>query len=241
LSAVFLGESWTLRSLPGLNVPYWSLNYEAWYYILFAAATFLRGRRRVGAIIGAALLTGPKILLLLPVWLMGVAAWQWRTALPRTLGSPVVIICLVGFGALQSFGGQQLFWHPHSRWLPPGFSLYDYVFCLIMALLIVGLANAPLPMPGHRIVHLVRNLAATSFGLYLLHYPLLNFVGAAVPGPPDSTLHRILVFSLALGAALGLACLIEPRKTSLKRHLRSTLHFLFGQAAPQPVARQRLS
>ena len=132
LSAVFLGESWTLRSLPGLNVPYWSLNYEAWYYILFAAATFLRGRRRVGAIIGAALLTGPKILLLLPVWLMGVAAWQWRTALPRTLGGPVVIICLVAFGALQSFGGQQLFWHPHSRWLPPGFSLYDYVFCLIM-------------------------------------------------------------------------------------------------------------
>ena len=45
LSAVFLGESWTLRVLPGFNVPYWSLNYEAWYYVLFAAAIFLRGDR----------------------------------------------------------------------------------------------------------------------------------------------------------------------------------------------------
>src|SRR5215813_6648694 len=37
LSAAFLGESWVLTMLPGFNVPYWSLNYEAWYYVLFAA------------------------------------------------------------------------------------------------------------------------------------------------------------------------------------------------------------
>src|SRR5207248_10998830 len=58
LSAVFLGESWTIRVLPGFNVPYWSLNYEAWYYVLFAAAIFLRGRPRVAVLIVAALLAG---------------------------------------------------------------------------------------------------------------------------------------------------------------------------------------
>jgi peptidoglycan/LPS O-acetylase OafA/YrhL len=35
LSAVFLGESWTIRVLPGFNVRYWSLNYEAWYSYFF--------------------------------------------------------------------------------------------------------------------------------------------------------------------------------------------------------------
>ena len=69
LSAVFLGQSWALDVLPGLNVPFWSLNYEAWYYILFGAIMFLQGRHRIAALGVAALLAGPKILVLLPVWL----------------------------------------------------------------------------------------------------------------------------------------------------------------------------
>ena len=123
LSAVFLGESWTIRVLPGFNVPYWSLNYEAWYYVLFAAAIFLRGRPRIAAVIVAALLAGPRILFLLPVWLMGVAAWRWRAELPRRLGRPLgrplVLVCLAGFIALEALGGERLFWHPSSGWLPP--------------------------------------------------------------------------------------------------------------------------
>ncbi|HJY52187.1 MAG TPA: hypothetical protein VJ349_26610, partial [Stellaceae bacterium] len=110
LSAVFLGESWTIRVLPGFNVPYWSLNYEAWYYVLFAAAIFLRGRPRIAALIAAALLAGPRILSLLPVWLMGVAAWRWRAELPWQLGRPLVFVCLAGFIALEAFGGKRMFW-----------------------------------------------------------------------------------------------------------------------------------
>ena len=80
LSVVFLGQSWTLDVAPRSDLPFWSLNYEAWYYVLFAAATFLRGWRRMAALSAAALMAGPKILLLFPVWLMGAAAWRWRAA-----------------------------------------------------------------------------------------------------------------------------------------------------------------
>ena len=241
LSAMFLGESWTTRVLPGRNVPYWSLNYEAWYYILFAAATFLRGRPRIAVITVAALLAGPRILFLLPVWLIGVAAWRWRAELPRQLGVPLVVACLTGFIALEGLGGQHLFWHPSSRWMPPASSAYDYILGAVVALFIVGLAHVQLPMPGRRFEQLVRGLAGTSFGLYLLHYPLLNFFGTAVPGPPEGALHRVLVFGLALGGALGLASLIEPRKTALKRQLRSALHLLLGKPPPPAVARERLT
>src|SRR5438552_16427620 len=184
-SAVFLGESWTIRVLPGFNVPYWSLNYEAWYYILFAAAIFLRGRPRIAVFIVAALLAGPRILFLLPVWLMGVAVWRWRAGLPRQLGRPLVAVCLAGFIALETFGGERLFCRRSSGWLPPDFSTYDFVLGALVALFIVGLANVQLPMPGYRFERLVRGLAGMSFGLYLLHYPLLNFFGTVVPGSPD--------------------------------------------------------
>ena len=81
----------------------------------------------------------------------------------------------------------------------------------------------------------------TSFGLYLLHYPLLNFFGTVMPGPPDGALHRVLVFGLTLAGALGLASLVEPRKGALKAQLRTVLHVLLGKPPPPAVARQRLS
>ncbi len=200
---------------------------------------------RIAAVIVAALLAGPRILFLLPVWLMGVAAWRWRAELPRPLGRPLgrplVIVCLAGFFALEALGGEQLFWHPRNEWLPPNFSAYDFVLGALVALFIIGLANVQLPMPTARFERLVRGLAGTSFGLYLLHYPLLNFIGTVVPGPPDRALHRVLVFGLALGGALGLASLIEPRKAALKAQLRSALQFILGKPPPSTVVRQRVS
>jgi peptidoglycan/LPS O-acetylase OafA/YrhL len=150
-------------------------------------------------------------------------------------------VCPAGIIALAALGGQQLFWRPSSGWLPPDSSAYDFVLGALVAFFIVGLANVQLPMPRARLERLVRRLAGTSFGLYLLHYPLLNFFGTVVPGPPDGASHRVLVFGLALGGALGLASLIEPRKGALKGQLRSALHLLLGKPPPPAVARQRLS
>jgi len=141
---------------------------------------------------------------------------------------------LAGFIALEAIGGEHLFWHPRSRWSPPEFSAYDYILGSIVTLFIVGLANARLAMPAPRIQRMVHGLAGTTFGLYLLHFPLLNFFATAVPGPPDGAAHRMLVFGLALSAGLGLAHLIEPRKVALKRGLYAVL-----SRRPQPVvARQ---
>jgi peptidoglycan/LPS O-acetylase OafA/YrhL len=172
---------------------------------------------------------------------MGVAAWRWRAELPRQLGRPLVFVCLAGFIALETLGGRQLFWHPGSGWLPPDSSAYDFVLGALVGVFLIGLANVQLPMPPARFERLVRGLAGTSFGLYLLHYPLLNFFGTVVPGSPNATLHRVLVFGFTLGGALGLASLIEPRKGVLKAQLRAGLHFLLEKSSPPAVARQRLS
>lgn len=226
LSAIFLGASWNLFEQPGSNVPFWSLNYEAWYYVLFAAAVFLHGPRRVLATAAAALLAGPKILLLFPVWLMGVSAWRWRTALQPRFGIPVAFAAVAGFIALEALGVRQFFRPAATQWLPPFYSVHDYIVGALVAFFIVGLANASLPMPGAASQRLIRTLAGTAFGLYLLHYPLLNFFGTIVPGPPDATMHRVLVFALTFGGSIALAHLIEQRKAALKRALRSGLDMI---------------
>jgi len=222
LSVVFLGESWTLVMPPGSDVPYWSVDHEAWYYVLFAVATFLQGRRRMVAITVTALVAGPNILVLFPLWLMGLLAWRRRTALPGQLGTPLALGAVAGFIGLEALGGRQLFQPANSPWLGE-VSVYDYIVGPLVALFIVGLANARLPMPGAAVQRVIRFLAGTTFGLYLLHFPLLNFFATVIPGPADRASHRMLVFALTLGVAIAFSHVIEQQKAPLKRALRSGL------------------
>jgi len=242
LSAVFLGQTWTLDMPPGSDLPFGSLDYEAWYYILFGLAMFLQGRRRIVALAAAALLVGPKILLFLPLWLMGVFAWRWRAALPRQMGALLAFAALAAFIGLEKLGGQQLFLfqHPPAPLLPWQFSAYDYIVSALVALFIVGLANAPLPMPGAAVQRVIRFLAGTTFGLYLLHFPLLLFFGTVIPGPADSTSHRILVFGLTLGVAIAFSHVIEQQKGALKGALRSGLEMVRSKRSRPVLERQGL-
>ena len=237
LSTFFLGQSWILKVSPGSNLPFWSLNHEAWYYIIFACIIFFSGKRRVFLLLLAALLAGPKILLLFPVWLMGVAAWRIKDVIPQRLGPVLALGAVGGFIGLEMIGGQKLFVVTHTLWLPLDFSAYDYVVGTIVAILLCGIARSRLPMPGKKLTVAVHALAGTTFGLYLFHFPLLNFFGSVLPGEPASLSHRVLLFTLTLGTALAAAALVERRKSTLKRLLRATLKSPVASGAPiSPVA-----
>jgi peptidoglycan/LPS O-acetylase OafA/YrhL len=240
LSVVFLGQSWTLDVAPRSDLPFWSLNYEAWYYVLFAAAVFLRGQRRMAALAVAALVAGPKIFLLFPVWLMGVVAWRWRAMLPPVCGTPLAfgaVALLIGF---ESLGGSLLFEHMNMPWLLSSCSPYDYIVGALVAFFIVGLANASLPMPGATVERLVRYLAGATFGLYLLHNPLLIFLGTVIPGAADRPVRRILLFGLTLGGSILIAHLIERQKGAFRRALHFGLDTLRERPLRPVLQRERL-
>ena len=135
LSAVFLSECWSWI-VPGSNGPWWSVNYEAWYYVLFGVATFMRGRQRMVALAVAAVVAGPPILIFFPLWLMGLTAWRWRTLLPNQLGAPLAIGAVAAFIGLEALGGQNLFQIVSSFWLPGNFSAYAYIVGALVALLL---------------------------------------------------------------------------------------------------------
>ena len=182
LPLVFLSES-TWGAGPVWNPPYWSLCYEVWYYALFGAAVYLRGPRRIMALVAATLLAGPRVLLLMPIWLVGVVLAltpQARRNSPWT-------------GALLVIAGLAGAWF-HTAWVMPGlhliksltapfemqlsfsrFALSDLLLGLAVAATFAGLR--PLcnrwPQPWLALERPARTVAGFSFTLYLFHWPLL--------------------------------------------------------------------
>ena len=83
---------------PGTNGPFWSLSYEAAYYILFGAFVFLAGFRRALVIALLLLAVGVKPLLLMPSWLFGV--WLYHRGSAAVPSLALGVACFAGAGLL---------------------------------------------------------------------------------------------------------------------------------------------
>ncbi len=90
------------------NGPRWSLGYEAVHYAIFAALFYLSGARKwlvAGALL---LIAGPKVLLLLPIWWLGV--WTWKRAQQGPL--PADKAALAFFGSIAAHAIFRWSWLP---------------------------------------------------------------------------------------------------------------------------------
>jgi peptidoglycan/LPS O-acetylase OafA/YrhL len=229
----FVNELWFSSVRAFSNGPYWSIAYEFWYYMLFGAATFLRGGRRTVGLIAIALLIGPKILLLLPVWLAGV--WAYRTRLAAALSPAAALLLLFG-----SLGGYLLFrvlgtpevldaWV--SEWLGHDFAkdklrwskyfLSSYCIGAFIAVHFVAARAVfrhwpAIHFPGQRaIVH----LAGFSFALYLFHYPLLYCFSALAHHWDITGAGRYASVPVTLLLIWLIGPWVERQKTPLRRLL----------------------
>jgi peptidoglycan/LPS O-acetylase OafA/YrhL len=75
-NALFLGELWGMTYHPFSIFPYWSLHYEVWFYLLLATTLVQSLPRKVILFVLVFALMGPKIWLLLPCWLFGLAVFR---------------------------------------------------------------------------------------------------------------------------------------------------------------------
>nr|WP_314631306.1 acyltransferase [uncultured Noviherbaspirillum sp.] len=226
-SLLFIGQSWNLALAPPYNQPYWSLCYEVWYYAMYGAWVFAPRRWRWPALLLAALCAGPKILLLAPVWLMGVATWHLRGRLPAKLA----VLFFFGFMA----AGLLLFWFDVSVLLRNRLILYwpqmvqqldesalfvgDYLLGIAVAGNFLGaIALGERLKPLLRIERPVRFAASYSFSIYLYHMPLalLLWNGFGLRSP--------LVSALVLAAMLlGLGMLTEHQLPLYRRAMRRAM------------------
>jgi peptidoglycan/LPS O-acetylase OafA/YrhL len=245
---LFLGQSWTLAESPPFMIPYWSLCYEAWYYLLFGLACYLRGKRRLLAIGLALALMGYKMWLLLPVWLAG--AWLYRAAskpwLPPALAclgwlASLAAFCLyVGLNLeapLRAFGAAA--W-PFAA-LPLGSAdrfLADYLVC---AIVLANFACARDAGFGSllRLQGPIRLLASHTFTLYLSHMLVIRSWLAFYPHQRDSSLD-LLGLLLAIAAATILLGGVTERRLPAWRALFARLPGLRPRPAPRVPQRESL-
>lgn len=215
---VFSGNLWSAQVSPGSDIPYWSLGFEAWYYVAFGLFTFLGGWWRwIGA--GVALVVaGPGIAVLFPLWLLGV----WCRGV--VVGRGVAWLLLVGgmagvvLAAVFQMRQGQIYDAFELTAVRLGDYLQDYLVGLCFAAALVGIQGV-----GREIgwlsgrLAVMRWAAGATFALYLLHVPLLRFIAAVSPWPVGLWQVRVLVLLGVPVVVLALAEVTERRKMSWRR------------------------
>ncbi len=83
---------------------FWSLSYEVWYYAIFAAVFFARGRVRWCVVPLLMLIAGPRILLLSPPWLLGCGLYflSRRIVLPKSGALLLFFVSLFALVAIRA-------------------------------------------------------------------------------------------------------------------------------------------
>jgi peptidoglycan/LPS O-acetylase OafA/YrhL len=235
LHLLFAGELWHLTETPPWLLPYWSLGYEVWYYVLFGALFYARGKARIALVLALLAVMGPKLWLLLPVWMSGLLLYRQRLHLgvtPARLGWALTILALVLYKAsgsdlmLRALGS--------AIWPFPGFKLgsadrylADYVVGTLVFLNFLFAREADFSMPA-RLAALVRTLAAYTFTLYLIHTPVMGMWEAFYAH--DNSSWRDIA---ALGLCIALACYLAGFVTERRRGwFRQRFERLFTLAAP---------
>ncbi len=229
----FVSEVWFVSLRLFSNGPFWSISYEFWYYVIFGFATYLTGRLRIAAVAAASLVAGPKILLLFPVWLLGVWAfrsrvgdgWSLRMSAMVFAGTIMAYIALRGSGAIDRLDDEvsavlgramvveQLKW---SRYF-----VSSYLIGLLFAVNFVAARSIARHQPERPIPWSpqIAYLASFTFSLYLLHYPLLQFFAAVAEHAGWQSGKRLVVLVGTLAVVWALGGWLERQKHPLRRLL----------------------
>ncbi|MBO1079616.1 acyltransferase family protein [Roseomonas haemaphysalidis] len=240
-SLLFLNRIWHLNLDVGSNLPYWSLNYEVWYYILFGVAAFARSATRWIGVPIAAAICGPEILVLFPVWLFGVGAYAIVASNrigPRT-GMALFAMSIVAFITYDVAGGRAALGLP----LIPGLvnradALHDYVVGILFTANLIGFA-ASAPVLGRFILPIsrpVRWAAGATFTIYLFHLPVAQFLTTILPWPPTSWATRIILLCGSTIILFLIAEVTERRKDDWRPVGVAVLSLIRGRRAASPRA-----
>lgn len=218
-SFLMLQEVWNLNLVPGINGPFWSLSYEAFYYLAFGIIFYGRHRLKWLAVALLLVLSGPVIAALFPVWGLGFLAYRLCRAkmLPRPL---CIFLALAGLVLLAA--------SPYLRSVP--WLRFELMGNDILGRYIDGTAffmhllgayglTGWIPKMPNRVKATIATVAATTFPLYLLHRPLIQLFSYAGPDDAAGWPRRIVLIAGTL-LVVGLA---TPAIEKLRWIMRASL------------------
>jgi len=198
---------------PGSNGPWWSLSFEAAYYLLAGVALF--ARRGIAIIAGLIILAivGRTIIALLPLWALGYFLFRWRETLASALPHPR-LCWVLSIGAILAIpwllrSSPDMNFGVHFPWARQELNrnlAQDYAIAVAIAVHLVAADKmlAGVTWSPARAVPVIRFLGATTFPLYALHRPAMFFLAAISPWPAASVAGIAFVtVAIAIGVALA--------------------------------------
>ena len=216
-SALMLQEFWHVDLVPGINGPFWSLSFEALYYVVFGIAFFARSRWKWLAIGVALLAAGPMIAALLPIWALG---WYAYHLTRRLRLAPALNWIAFMAGLAMMVASPTLRHAAHANFtILGGVVVERYIDAAGFFLNLVGaygLCVQARPLPA-RLARAIAHIAGTTFVLYLFHRPLIQLFSYLGPADPASWGRRVLV----IGGSLLVVYAATPATEMLRRWLRS--------------------
>lgn len=230
---LFVNQLWFSNVSPGSDLPYWSLGFEVWYYLIFGLAVFAPSRLRWALAFVAVAVAGPRIALLFPIWLLGIVCYRssGQQNLSPRFGLALWAGTIVAYAAytvlLQQHVVRALRLLTADRYLVGAcFAMNIAGFRLMSPLLAGWLQTVAGP---------VRWVAGATFTLYLFHMPVAQLLSILAPWPAASLLRQFVVVGGTLAIVLLIAQLTERRKELWRRGMATGLFFIIGTDPPRPL------
>ena len=232
---LFLGEVWTIAERPFSADPYWSLSFEAWYYVWFATLFYFSGWRRIVLFFLVAVIVGYQHWLLFPIWLSGVSLYylkdRWRPTVSLARIGMLVSVSIVLF--LEYSGLDKTLWQLGvATWpfpnLPQGSTdqyMLDYVICVCALMHLFCARHAALKLPEF-IAGILSALAAYTFTLYLIHTVVMQFWRNNLDYDNNNLWHLFALCLIIVAVTFIVGELTEKRRQLFKRPIEKGLDLL---------------
>lgn len=226
-SITMLNKSWGIDQHFGSNGAYWSIPYEFWYYFIFGGFMLMKGWRRIVFTLVGVAIAGPKILILLPVWLLGVGAYHLlKRGLPGQLGLIVAIASMV-FLIMMLWSDYSSLGKAKFMGMLPDSLPWKYVVGICVAAHIYGISQTVERL--NRLFQLIHRplswFAGSTLALYLFHLPVIGLVNAiaTITGRSGYTTATLVIAPFALALTFGYWCELQkkPLRTALLRYWKS--------------------
>lgn len=223
LASLFLvHEAWHISYAPGINQPFWSLGYEAFYYLIFGLLAFYKGRAKIALVAIVFLAGGPLVFAFFPIWMAGALAYQKRRAWKIT-PSAAALLFAVSLAMLAFSPAIRA--AVSLKWMDQEIT-GRYVDAVAFFLNLVAAYNL---LDRHGKVSwgmgpLIKRVAASTFVLYLFHRPLLQLFSYIGPDDAASWSRRALV----LGGTVIVVVAATPLCERFQQRLRALLLQVFA-------------
>jgi peptidoglycan/LPS O-acetylase OafA/YrhL len=220
VSLMFLNQIWFSHVVFGTAEPYWSLGFEVQYYIFFGIISFLSRKKLVVALCIWSAICGPKIIMYLPLWLIGVVCQQ---AADRDLIKSRKLALFILYGSSMMFLSIWKIFRDDSTTMfetyLPTQELINFIYFTslgAMAALNILAFNTlfkDVILFPRWLAKTIQWLAGGSFTLYLLHQPIMVMLSSFAPIALSDRGTGLVATVFAFLLLFALAEIAERRKS----------------------------